>query len=224
MSKETYSIPTGPTARFDFQRNAITLTRAYAAAWGIAEPILLLVAGLATTYELKYAVANNKSTQSPGATTARDAAWVPLEVALIDLYDHYLVNHDAISAADKDALHIHSSVGSTGTPSVAPTSTPVVMLVSEEISVLHVVYSDSAAPGTHYKPANVAFCEINYKVGDPAPTTVAQCVERYNIGRSHEGIVFGPEARGKMIYAYARWVNRNGKFGPWSGMVSALIP
>lgn len=224
MSKETYSIPTGPTARYDFQRNAIVILTPNVPIWKIPTEKILQMSALATTYELTYAVANNKSTQSPAATAARDAAWSPLEVALIDIYDHYLINNDFVSAADKEALHIHSSSGNPGTSSPAPTSTPVIALVSEEISVLHVVYSDSTAPGTHYKPGNVAFCELNYKVGDPAPAGVAECTERYNIGRSHEAVVFGPDQRGKTIYTYARWVNRNGKLGPWSNMVSALIP
>lgn len=224
MSKETYSIPSGPTARYDFQRNVVTLATANATAWNISSSKLFAIAPLRTSYELKYGVANNKSTQSPGATAARDAAWDLYEVSLVDLYDHDLLNNTAITAADKDALHIHFLGGNINTPSPAPTTTPIITLVSEEISVLHVVYADSSAPNTHYKPANVAFCELCYKVGEPAPTGIAECTERYNIARSHEGMVFTPDQRGKTIYTYARWVNKNGKFGPWCSLVSALIP
>jgi hypothetical protein len=224
MSKETYRIPIGPTGQYDFQRNTLGYAKANAQAWGIPDTKLVRIAGLSTDYELKYALANNKNTQSPAATAARKGAWNLLEPELIDLYDHHLINNDAISIADKEALHIHGISGYSGSPAPAPISTPVVTLVSEEISVLHVVYSDSAAPGTHYKPANVAFCELNYKLGEPAPTGVEQCTERYNIARSHEGITFSSDQRGKMIYVYARWVNKNGKQGPWSGPVSALIP
>ena len=224
MSKETYSIPAGPTARYDFQRNVMAIVTPNAISWEIANDKLIRVSNLRMDYELKYEVANNKSTQCPAATTAREAAWNLLEIALVDLYDHCLLNNDLIPPADKDALHIHYTGGNSGSSTPAPTSTPVITLVSEEISVLHVVYSDSTTPGTHYKPANVAFCEINYKVGGSAPLGISECTERYNIARSHEGIVFSPDQRGKIIYAYARWVNKNGKFGPWSNMVSALIP
>lgn len=224
MSKETYSIPAGPTARYDFERNAITMGTANATAWGIPATKITNLASLRTTYELKYAVASNKSTQSPSATAARDAAWDALEVSLIDLYDHNLVNNAAISAADKDALHIHILGNNSTAPAPAPSTTPIITLVSEEISVLHVVYADSSAPNTHYKPANVAFCELVYKVGNTPPASITECTERYNIARSHEGIVFTPDQRGKNIYAYARWVNKNGKFGPWTSLVSALIP
>jgi len=147
-----------------------------------------------------------------------------LEPPLASLYNHYIINNDAIGAADKEALNVHFTGNGSGSSSPSPTSTPVITLISEEISVLHVVYSDSTAPGTHYKPGNVAFCELCYKIGDAAPTGIAECNERYNIARSHEGIVFTPSQRGKNIYVYARWVNKNGKVGPWSNLVSAMIP
>jgi hypothetical protein len=224
MSNETYCIPAGPTARYDFQRNAITLCVANAAKWTIPETELTAIAALRTVYELKYGVASNSNTQSPAATAAREAAWKPLGSALTDLYDHHILNNPAISADEKESLNVNFRSGGGGPPTPAPTSTPVVRLMCEEISVLHVIYSDSGSTGTHSKPANVAFCELCYKVGDTPPAVIAECTERYNITRSHEGIVFAPAQRGKTIYTYARWVNKNGKFGPWSNMVTALIP
>lgn len=224
MSKETYSIPTSPSSRYDFARNAIELFIANATAWGIPAEKLTSIAPKRTDYELKYAVTNNRSTQSPATTVAREASWDVLEPDLVDLYNHHVLNNDAISANDKEALHVHY-LGSGGTSSsAAPTTTPVVTLSAEEISVLHPVFSDSASPASHSKPANVAFCEINYKIDGPAPVNPAECPERANITRSHEAIVFTPAQRGKTVYAYARWVNRNGKFGPWSGLFTAIIP
>lgn len=223
MSKETYSIPTSPTARYDFQRNAFEVCTTNAPVWNISVERLNRIAPLRSDYELKYAVTNNKSTQSPSATAAREAAWTPLEVALIDLYDHDILNNDAIPAAGKDALHIHYTAAGGATPATAPTTTPMLTLTAEEISVLHVVFADSATPASHSKPANVAFCELVYSIDAPA-VTPATCTERNNITRSHQSIVFTPTQRGKTVYAYGRWVNRNGKFGPWSGMVTAIVP
>jgi len=107
--KETYCIPAGPTARYDFQRNAVVLGTVNATAWGIPAAKVTNLATLRSAYELKYAVANNRSTQSPTATAARDAAWDALALALVDLYDHNLVNNAAIVPADKLALNIHGT-------------------------------------------------------------------------------------------------------------------
>ena len=223
MSKETYSIPTGPSTCYDYQKAIINLCTMNAAAWGIPIDKLNTIKALSIDYDLKYNVANNRSTQSPAATAAREASWIPVKEALSDLFNHYLLNNDSISTEDKEALHIHFTKGGGGSPASAPNTTPIISLTAEEISVLHVVYADSASPASHSKPSSVAFCEVVCKINE-LPASPAECTERYNISRSHESIIFTPEQRGKTLYGFARWVNKNGKQGPWSGLFSAIIP
>ena len=223
MPKETYTIPVNPTEFNDFQGNAIDLCMTNADAWGIPEGTMTAITVKRTDFERKYSVANNKSTRSVANTAARDAAWDLLKMDLVELYDQYILNNADIAAAEKEAMHIHFMAGGGGsTP--APSTTPIVTLTSEEISVLHVNYSDSASPGTHAKPINVAFCELWYKVGGPASTGPNDCPARSNVSRSHERIVFEPDDRGKTVYGYAHWVNKNGKTGPWSGQITAIVP
>lgn len=222
MSQEIYSIPKSPSARYEFEQNAIDMASGHATEWVIPERLITNLTSLRTTYEAKYSVASNRNTQSPSATIARDAAWEPLEAELINLYNHYLLNNDVISASDKDALFIHTNTGG-GSPIPAPTSTPVISLLSKEISVLHVVYADSSIPAKHAKPYGVAFCELVYNI-DTVPATPDDCSEKATINRSNQTLVFTENQRGKKIYVFARWMNQNGKSGPWSNMTSALIP
>jgi hypothetical protein len=223
MSQETFSMPYGPSAQHEFAVNAVTLITPKAKDWGIVDEKVTKMNASFTDYNAKYGITNNPTTRSPAATIARNAAWDVLAVDLNDIYKHDLLNNDAITPAEKEALHIHVSAGG-GTISPAPTTTPIVSLTSEEIGALRVVYSDSSAPGTHYKPDNVVFCELWYQIGGTAPVTPAECNEKANISRSHAPLQFAPEQRGKAVYVFARWVNRNGKTGPWSGMVTALVP
>jgi len=223
MSKETFTIPAGPTAQHEFATSAVKMITTNATAWNIPATEVTTLTELFTDYDTKYAVTNNRSTQSPAATAARNDSWETLGEKLDYMYGHYLLNNDAIASADKEALHIHALSGGGGS-SPAPVTTPVITFTSEGIGALYLNYSDSSAPGTHYKPDNVAFCELRYTVGAAAPATPAECTEGANVSRSHTAIQFAPEQRGKAVYAFARWVNRNGKTGPWSAMATALVP
>jgi hypothetical protein len=166
----------------------------------------------------------NGPTSNQSTTAERISKWNKYVPYLILLLNNHIVNNPLISAGDKEALNVHTSDGNNGVSSDAQFTAPVVSFVTEEASVLHLIYADPASPTIHAKPANVAFCEVRYKIGDPAPATVADCPDQYNVARSHEGIVFSEEQRGQKIRAYARWVNKNGKMGPWSGQISGLIP
>lgn len=224
MTKESYTVPVSPNACKDFESNALDLCTVNAVAWGIPNEKLTSINQKRINYEKKYAIANNRRTQNPAATAAREEKWELLKADLIDLYDHHILNNDAISAEDKEALYIHYLAGGGRSSTPAPTTTPIVILKSEEISVLYVVYSDSATPGSHAKPDNVAFCELKYKVDIPPPAGPEECPESMNVSRSHTAVVFTPDQRGKKVFAYARWVNVNGKTGPWSGQSSAIVP
>jgi len=184
---------------------------------------LTAIAQKQSIYEQKYFIASNIATSSPSTTTDRNTAWIDLKKLVVSLYNDYIINNDAISDADKKAMHVHTLEGNNTTPYDAPAYAPIASLIGEEPSSLHLIYSDPSAPGTHYKPAGVAFCELVYQLGS-IPATASDCHDRTYVSRSHAGIVFENEQRGKMLYAFARWVNKNGKYGPWSGMISALIP
>jgi len=115
LHKETYTIPTEPTAQYDFQLNVVTLAAAHALQWRIPDDKMMQIARLSASYELSYTAVNNKSTQSSGSIVTCETAWIALETALVDLYDRHLINNDSISADDKAALHIHLVVGPDGT-------------------------------------------------------------------------------------------------------------
>jgi hypothetical protein len=225
MGRETYSIPKGPTDRHNFQGNAIDYAIANAADWGVPQDLITTLIAFRSTYEQRYSVANNKNTQSKVAIADRDESWGDIAVPLVELYDQYLMNNDAISAADKIALNINTYDGRGVTVTQAAITTPVVVLVASDSSILRVVFTDSASvSGSHAKPDGVAFCEIWAKIDGAAPVSPAECVEHYNIARNNQAVVFDSTQRTKTVYGFARWVNRNGKVGIWSNTFSAIIP
>lgn len=224
MSKESYCIPKGVFNRYNFQRDTVEQCKTNGVEWGVSPDKLTLLIARSNTYTKKYQVTANPTTQSPGATAARNTAWKELKISLIDIYDHHLINNESINIEHKKVLHINLNEEDPIVSSPPPTTTPIITLTTEGVSTLRIIYSDSDSLNTHKKPDNVVFCEICCKIGDPAPTSIDECLTRFNISRSHQIIVFKPEERGKIIHVYPRWVNRNGKVGTFGNKVTAMIP
>ena len=226
---DTYKIFSGIHAFYDQQQFVVDRCIEKATAWGVDTPRLTAIAPARTLYELHFKVTANSKTQSPAATALRNAAFEKYLELIKDLYDHCLINNDAIGADDRLALNIHSPSGGATAKVKADSeiiTTPVVTVVSEELAVLHFVFSDSASLATHSKPARVAFMEIFAKIAIPtaSPAVPSDCPLRFNITRNHQAITFEPEERGKTFFGFARWVSLTGKVGPWSGMFSGIIP
>ena len=224
---DTYRIYLGVHSFYDQQQFVIDRCVEKALPWGVDAARLTAISPVRTSYELYFKVTANPNTQSPAATALRNAVFEKYVELIKDLYDHCLINNSAISADDRLALNIHAPTGgSTAKKEVEIITTPLVTHVSEELSVLHFVYSDSASLTNHCKPAGVAFLEIYAKEADSTepPVTPSDCLLRYNITRSHQAITFEPEERGKTFFGFARWVTTKGKAGPWGGMFSAIIP
>jgi len=224
MLKRSFTVPRTLAEQYGFQQTVTQMLAQKATAWGVPEDQVTLLATQSADYESKYDEANNSQTQSPALTAARRDSWNTLETMIYSVYNRYLLYNDAISAKDRDTLHIYDVNMGGKTAYDAPTSSPQVNFSTEDVSVLHVNYTESAQSSTHRKPDGVAFCEVACKVGGDAPATIDDCATHYFIPRSHQEIVFNPSQRGNMVYAYARWVNRNGKTGPWGSQIMAIIP
>lgn len=224
--KQSYAVPQGIHARYDFQQNAADLAKTNATLWGVPVELNTDIAGSRAVYENWYQQCANKKTQNEVSTNARDMAWDKHEVNIRSLFDLYLLNNPKLTDDDRTAIGIHLIGGSKKVASKEIISTPVITLLTEEIAATHVVYTDSATPGTHAKPHDVAFLEIWATLkehGVAPPASVTDCELRFNITRNHEAITFEPEDRSKTFYAFGRWVTKKGKAGLWSNMVFAYI-
>lgn len=65
---------------------------------------------------------------------------------------------------------------------------------------------------------------IYYAVSDTPVTGQAELPLSRLATRSPVNLIFEPKQRGKTVYIAARWQNRRGELGPWSEIVSAIIP
>ena len=226
MNIETFGMPSSIAGRFDLQQCTIEKCITNATAWKVPAATLTDIAPNRTAYELWYKVVANIKTRSVAATASRNEAWDKLSVQLRDLYDTCLLNNAAISIDDKYALGIKITDSMIRVVGRKPVTTPVVTLASGEVSILHVIYADSATPNTHAKPHGIAFLELTAKIGvaTAPPASAADCTVNFNISRNHEAIEFDATDRGKTVFTYSRWVTTTGEVSPWGGVVVAIIP
>jgi hypothetical protein len=87
--------------------------------------------------------------------------------------------------------------------------------------ILHVRDSESKSAG---KPPHVIGFELWRRVGgDTEPTfDEMQLVELAT--RSPHTLEYPSADRGKLVWYASRWVNTRGEKGPWSEIVSAIVP
>ncbi|MDR1283137.1 MAG: hypothetical protein LBK99_20295 [Opitutaceae bacterium] len=77
----------------------------------------------------------------------------------------------------------------------------------------------------HARIFSVYGAELLYGIADGAgPLTFSQLTHSVFSTHSPFRIEFAEELRGKTVYFCLRWENTRGQKGPWSEIVSAIIP
>ena len=175
-----------------------------------------------TKWALLDSAAKVPMTKCVGTTTSRDEYQAIYTPALTLVFDTFLVNNPNISAADKQAMGIHEIKGKAKNPLPDPSTEPIVE-ISNGAPLQHIVKMRNADTNRVGKPKGVGFLEICYKIGDPAPVELSDANEHQNIQKSGQTITYQLSQRGKMVYFFARWGTRRGKYGPWTLMFNAII-
>ncbi len=192
-------------------------------AWGITQEEIDALMALLVIYDEKYRATSNPSLQNPSTTAARDAAWDNLWPKALVFYTRFLQYNDLISAEDQEALGISERAIPVKRSIPAPTTLPDVKIEIESPASIILRHRQEEAP-FRAKPYGVAFCDVRMKIGGEAPVSVSECTEEYNLLEQREQVSFDYSQRGQTIYCFARWVNHNGKKGPWTGLFTAIIP
>ena len=204
------------------QKIVIKLIQAKGKDWGMLETAITAIVGTQTAYTPLYDTSVNPITKSVGNTLLRndyqDKTFYP---ALDGVYTKYLINNPLISVDDKAAMGIHSP--NTNHTSIQNVTTSPIMKVTNGESLYQIITMRNAETNRIGKPPGVHFCEIWYKIGDPAPTDFSEANIKKNIKKSGTSILFDMADKGKMVYYFARWVMESGEWGPWTKLFSCII-
>jgi hypothetical protein len=127
--------------------------------------------------------------------------------------------------SDEDLVSMGMPARNTGrTPSPVEKSYPDYEIDSSTIRRLAIHYFDPTKRATRGKPPGQHGAEIRWAILDSPPKSINELVNSSFITRSPLILDFDESQRGKTVYFCLRWENTRGEKGPWSEIVSAIIP
>ncbi|MDR1722448.1 MAG: hypothetical protein LBR84_00735 [Tannerella sp.] len=132
--------------------------------------------------------------------------------------------NDALTDADR--IQMGLTVPDTSpTPTTPPDSYPQATIRLPHQCEIELHYADSAAPtGSRAKPPGVHGAEIRQAILPAPPTEDDQLVQSDFSTRSPHAFTYNLSQRGQTVYYRLRWETTRGMKGPWSPILSAIIP
>jgi hypothetical protein len=191
--------------------------------FGISSSVLSPLTALRDDFFTKYATAQAPSTRTKAAVKAKNNALDALKDALRPFIREYLTYNHLVTDADRDnlGLPIHKT---SHTPAPIPDSYPAYMVDSSMIRFLGIHFRDAKSEEGHAKPFGVHGAEIKWGISDTPVVDPEELPHSAFDTRTPFRLEFSGEERGRTVWFCLRWENTRGEKGPWSEIVSAIVP
>jgi hypothetical protein len=128
-----------------------------------------------------------------------------------------------VMPSDLEAMGIVTGKGGGGIHHPAIATRPDFGVDSSMIRHLKVRYRDQDAT-SRAKPHGVHGVEIRWAILDAPPKDISELINSSFDTRSPFTLEFEEHERGKTVWFCLRWESTTGEKGPWSEIVSAIIP
>jgi hypothetical protein len=177
---------------------------------------------LKTAFDEKLRIAEAPETRTKPAIRDKNDARKSLEKDLRKAIGEYLTNNHQVTDADRDSLGIpvHKT---THTPVHEPTTFPEAEVKLPSPGVVEIHFRDAESK-RKAKPKGIHGAEIAWAIL-PAPTVDWRELNHSTFDtHTPQRLTFDGTERGKTVYFALRWENTRGEKGPWSEIMSAIIP
>jgi hypothetical protein len=220
--KTPYYFPSKEADVIPWIKNFVVVLLANAARWGIAAALVTALKTLGTTFEEAYA-RHMQPDSGKVSTEQKNLALKALKKGVQDMVNGH-INHNQ-SVTDDDRVNLGLYVYKPGrNPGNTPTTTVVLRVVAGLVRQLIVYFTDSATPDRKAKPYGVHSMELVCAVLDSPPKDISELVRVVSSTKSPLILTFREEDRGKTVYMAGRWKGGREQAGPWSEIISAIIP
>jgi hypothetical protein len=217
-----YYFPTKDAGVGPWVRNFMMVLSANAARWGIAGTLVTALGLLVTAFENAYA----KRTQPDAGKVSveqKKLALKALKKGTQDMVNGHINHNQSVTPDDRVALGLY--VYKSGkSPVPALTTTVVLRAVAGLVRQVVVYITDSATPDKRGKPYGALFAELACGVLDSPPAGVGDLPRVITATKWSVILTFREEDRGKTVYIAGHWKGTGQKEGPWSAIISVIIP
>jgi hypothetical protein len=206
----------------DWQSNLMTTIGSNLVQWGIPEADFDGLKLKQPVWESAWGKAANRQNRTQADVVDKDAAGTDYKKAIRSFVAQWLANNARVTDADRSRLGITVKT-TTRTPVAVPATSPVAS-IDFSVRLHHTIhFADEAGGRSKAKPAGVHGCEIYVKTGSE-PKDVSEMTYLGTDTATPFTVKYNPEQAGLIVYYRLRWVSTRGEAGPWSAIVSAVVP
>lgn len=174
-------------------------------------------------FTLKLETAEEPLTRTPVAVEAKHRSRKILESDVREVVKAYLMYNPLMTDEDRKAmgLPIHKT---TRTHSPIATSYPDFDIDSSVIRRLSIFFYDQGQKTSKAKPAGQHAVGIKWAILPSPPASLQELTGSAMDTRTPFTLNFDESERGKTVYICLCWVNTREEEGPWSEIMSAIVP
>jgi hypothetical protein len=190
--------------------------------WEISQEALNRLDPPIAAFDAAVVVSENPETRTTAAVRKRNEAREALEEVIRPFIQGHLEHNLLVTGDDLVAmgLPVHDR---TPTPPEPPKDDPNLVVKPASAGVLEVGFGGKNERG-HGKPPGVHGLELRWLMSDTTPVDWSELTQSEFATRSPLRLSFEGHDRGKWIHLAGRWENSRGAKGPWTEIVSAIIP
>jgi hypothetical protein len=215
-------IPKKEIVFYDWQRLLMDYLAIHYLNWGVPQETWENLLNLQTDYTHKYAAADNPITRTPVAVVARQEARKDFVNLLRQVIRAFVTYNPTVTDEDrkKMELPIHKQ---TKTHAPIADSYPEFEIDTRLIRRLTIHYHNQKSKSKQ-KPQGQHAAEIAWVISNSQIINTKDLINSTISTKSPCTLEFTGDQRGKTVYFCLRWENTRGEKGPWSEIVSAIVP
>jgi hypothetical protein len=190
--------------------------------WGISSSSYSSLNAPVVAFDNALRISEDPATRTPAAIRLRDDLRATLEGSFRPFVQGQLYHNPLVTDADLLTMglppHDH-----TPTSVPPPDKEPELEFATPSPAIVEIRFSGKDEKG-HAKPKGVHGLELRWTFADTPPIDWSELAHSEFATHSPLRLTFEGHDRGKWLYVAARWESTRGETGPWTEIVSAIVP